>query len=210
WNLPAVSESTKAKRMLELIEEAEADGRKTIVFSFFRETLQNVAMLVGERCAGVIDGSVPMQRREEILQKFREEESKTVLVCQVVAGGVGLNVQAASVIIFCEPQLKPSMEEQAVGRAYRMGQSRKVLVHRLLISDSVDERILSILADKREAFLAFADESVIGKMDVEQGITTAAMQQIIEEEKKRYQVTEQKDETDDAKEDRELRDMAEK
>lgn len=203
WNLPAVSESTKAKRMLELIEEAEADGRKTIVFSFFRETLQNVAMLVGERCAGVIDGSVPMQRREEILQKFREEESKTVLVCQVVAGGVGLNVQAASVIIFCEPQLKPSMEEQAVGRAYRMGQSRKVLVHRLLISDSVDERILSILADKREAFLAFADESVIGKMDVEQEITTAAMQQIIEEEKKRYQVTEQKDETDDAKEDRE-------
>lgn len=203
WNLPAVSESTKAKRMLELIEEAEADGRKTIVFSFFRETLQNVAMLVGERCAGVIDGSVPMQRREEILQKFREEESKTVLVCQVVAGGVGLNVQAASVIIFCEPQLKPSMEEQAVGRAYRMGQSRKVLVHRLLISDSVDERILSILADKREAFLAFADESVIGKMDVEQEITTAAMQQIIEEEKKRYQVTEQKDETDDVKEDRE-------
>ena len=203
WNLPAVSESTKAKRMLELIEEAEADGRKTIVFSFFRETLQNVAMLVGERCAGVIDGSVPMQRREEILQKFREDESKTVLVCQVVAGGVGLNVQAASVIIFCEPQLKPSMEEQAVGRAYRMGQSRKVLVHRLLISDSVDERILSILADKREAFLAFADESVIGKMDVEQEITTAAMQQIIEEEKKRYQVTEQKDETDDAKEDRE-------
>ena len=188
WNLPAVSESTKARRMLELIEEAEADGRKTIVFSFFRETLQNVAMLVGERCAGVIDGSVPMTRREEILQAFREEESKTVLVCQVIAGGVGLNVQAASVIIFCEPQLKPSMEEQAIGRAYRMGQSRKVLVHRLLIADSVDERILSILSEKREAFLAFADESVIGRMDAEQEVSTAAMQQIIEEERKRYQV----------------------
>ena len=99
-----------------------------------------------------------------------------------------MNVQAASVIIFCEPQLKPSMEEQAIGRAYRMGQSRKVLVHRLLIADSVDERILSILSEKREAFLAFADESVIGRMDAEQEVSTAAMQQIIEEERKRYQV----------------------
>lgn len=197
WNLPAISESTKARRMLELIEEAEADGRKTIVFSFFRETLQNVAMLVGEKSAGVIDGSVPMPRREEILKAFREEESKTVLICQVIAGGVGLNVQAASVIIFCEPQLKPSMEEQAIGRAYRMGQSRKVLVHRLLIADSVDERILSILFDKREAFLAFADESVIGRMDAEQEVSTAAMQQIIEEEKKRYQV-DNADETEES------------
>ena len=138
-----------------------------------------------------------MPRREEILKAFREEESKTVLICQVIAGGVGLNVQAASVIIFCEPQLKPSMEEQAIGRAYRMGQSRKVLVHRLLIADSVDERILSILSDKREAFLAFADESVIGRMDAEQEVSTAAMQQIIEEEKKRYQV-DNADETEES------------
>lgn len=55
------------------------------------------------------------------------------------AGGVGLNIQAASLVIFCEPQLKPSTETQAISRAYRMGQTRSVLVHRLLTEDTVDE-----------------------------------------------------------------------
>ena len=188
WNVPETGASTKARRMLELVDEAEADGRKVIVFSFFKETLKTVAMILGNRCAGVIDGSLSMPKREAILKEFRERGEKTVLVCQVIAGGVGLNIQTASVIIFCEPQLKPSMEEQAIGRAYRMGQSRKVLVHRLLMADSVDERILDILAGKREEFLAFAEESVVGKMDAEQEVTAAAMQQIIEAEKKRYHV----------------------
>ena len=194
WNVPAVR-SGKALRLKEIVEEAEQDGRKILVFSYFRNTLRNVEALLGNRCAGVIDGALPMKARQEILDRFRENPDKTVLICQIVAGGVGLNVQEANVIIICEPQLKPSMEEQAIGRAYRMGQSRKVVVHRLLSAKTVDERIMDILSGKRETFLAFANESVVGNIDRERAIGEAAVEEIIAAERERYGIDKNPDET---------------
>jgi hypothetical protein len=82
-----------------------------------------------------------------------------VLLAQVQAGGVGLNLQAASVVVLCEPQIKPTMEEQAIARAHRMGQIRRVQVHRLLAADSVDQRLLEILAGKSRSFDAYARRS---------------------------------------------------
>jgi SNF2 family DNA or RNA helicase len=82
-----------------------------------------------------------------------------VLICQVQAGGTGLNIQAASIVIFTEPQIKPSLTSQAISRAYRMGQTRNVLVYRLLCENSVDERIMSLLENKQAVFDAFADQS---------------------------------------------------
>ena len=75
-----------------------------------------------------------------------------VLVSQIQAGGVGLNMQAASVVILTEPQWKPSAEDQAVARCHRMGQVRPVNVHRLLAENSVDQRTLDILATKSVLF----------------------------------------------------------
>ena len=83
-----------------------------------------------------------------------------VLPAQIQSGGTGLNIQAASVVILCEPQLKPSIENQAISRAYRMGQARNVLVYRLLCEKSIDERVMELLEEKQKVFDAFADESV--------------------------------------------------
>ena len=71
-----------------------------------------------------------------------------------------MNIQAASVVIICEPQFKPSIENQAISRAYRMGQARNVLVYRLLCENTIDEKIMSLLESKQELFDAFADKSV--------------------------------------------------
>jgi hypothetical protein len=68
-------------------------------------------------------------------------------------------MQAASVVILCEPQVKPTLETQAIARAHRMGQIRRVQVHRLLAADSVDQRMLEILETKKELFDAFARRS---------------------------------------------------
>ena len=86
-----------------------------------------------------------------------------MLVCQIEAGGVGLNIQAASVVILCEPQVKPSIEAQAVARAHRMGQVRSVQVHRLLIADSVDQRMLELLDSKAQLFDAYVRHSAIAE-----------------------------------------------
>ena len=79
------------------------------------------------------------------------------------AGGTGLNIQAASIAVFCEPQIKPSLTLQAIGRIYRMGQVRKVLVFHLLCEDTVDEALMKLLERKQYEFDTFADESVLAE-----------------------------------------------
>jgi len=84
-----------------------------------------------------------------------------VLVSQIEAGGVGLNIQAASVVILAEPQWKPSSEEQAIARCHRMGQARPVDVHRLLSQDGVDQHMLQILATKAALFDEYVRRSAL-------------------------------------------------
>lgn len=162
WDIADISKSSKAKRLVQLCEMAEEEGRKVIVFSYFLDTINAVRDLLGDKTIGPITGSVSPQKRQEMVDKFTAAENGKVLLCQVQAGGTGLNIQAASVIIFCEPQIKPSIENQAISRAYRMGQLRTVIVHRLLCDNTVDERILEILREKQDIFDSFADESATG------------------------------------------------
>lgn len=72
-----------------------------------------------------------------------------------------MNIQAASVVIFCEPQLKPALEAQAIARAHRMGQVNKVVVYRLLTENSVDERLMKLLNSKQRIFDLYARDSVV-------------------------------------------------
>lgn len=166
WNAPDLEQSSKARRMRELIDAAEDDGRKVLIFTFFLETAQRVRELLGDRCLEPINGSVPPQRRQEIVDEFEAAPAGSVLLAQIQAGGTGLNIQSASVVILCEPQFKPSTENQAISRAYRMGQARSVLVHRLLCEDSVDERIVERLERKQDIFDAFADTSAAAEEDL--------------------------------------------
>lgn len=168
WNTTDdLRSSCKAKRMLEIIEEAEAEGRKVLVFSFFLNTIEMIRNFLGDRCLPPINGSVPPQRRQEIIEMFDQSPAGSVLPAQIQSGGTGLNIQSASVVIICEPQLKPSIENQAISRAYRMGQARNVLVYRLLCSNTVDERIMDLLTEKQAVFDAFADKSVAGAESLE-------------------------------------------
>ena len=189
WDVPDLAKSSKAKRLLELCDEAAEDGRKVIVFSYFRETIRKVQELLGRRALEPITGSVSPARRQEIVDAFGAADDGTALICQVQAGGTGLNIQAASVIIFCEPQIKPSIENQAISRAYRMGQVRSVMVHRLLCDNTVDERIMELLREKQDVFDFFAEESAAGSeyMKTEKSFTAA----IIEMEKERLAAAEE-------------------
>ncbi len=160
WNVGSLERSCKAHRMMEIISEAESEGRKVLVFSFFLDTIHKIHAYLGNRCCNPINGSISPQRRQEIIDQFNADPKKTVLCAQIQSGGTGLNIQTASVVIICEPQFKPSIENQAISRAYRMGQSRNVLVYRLLCENTIDERIADLLEEKQAIFDAFADKSV--------------------------------------------------
>jgi SNF2 family DNA or RNA helicase len=156
-------DSAKLTRLLEIAHEAMANGRKVVVFSYFREVLAVVVQALGPRACGPITGSTSTAERQRIVDDFTGTESPAVLVCQIEAGGVGLNIQAASVVVLCEPQVKPSIEAQAVARAHRMGQVRSVQVHRLLVADSVDQRMLELLDSKAQLFDAYVRRSAIAE-----------------------------------------------
>ncbi|MDL9978603.1 DEAD/DEAH box helicase [Microbacterium sp. ASV49] len=149
-------ESEKLQRLVEVVEEAEDNGRKVIVFSNYLNVLDEVAAALPGAVFGPLTGAVPAAKRQTIVDEFSAAGAGAVLVSQIVAGGVGLNIQSASVIVICEPQLKPTTEWQAIARARRMGQLHTVQVHRLLSEEGVDTRIMQILAKKRELFSDFA------------------------------------------------------
>ncbi len=185
WQVSDLRESSKAMRLVEICETAKEQGRKVIVFSFFRNTLDKVHSLFGDRCSETISGDISPAERQEIVDRFNAAEPGAILVSQVQAGGTGLNIQAASVVVFCEPQLTPAIENQAVARAYRMGQTRDVLVHRLLADETVDERMLEILSNKQKEFDSFADESVVGDIQMTAEESRSWLTKMVEEEQKR-------------------------
>ena len=186
WNVDDLQYSTKAQRLKEIVEDAREDDRKVIVFSFFLDTLDKVCKLFSENSTRPINGSVPPAIRQEIIDEFDAAPAGTVLPAQIMSGGTGLNIQSASVVVICEPQYKPSTENQAISRAYRMGQARNVLVYRLMSDDTVDERILEILTRKQAEFDAFADRSVAGEESI--GLDESAMGDIIKAEIERIRV----------------------
>ena len=160
WNVENLKDSCKAERLLEILKNAEAEGRKVLVFSFYLDTIQKIARLLGDKCMEPINGSMSPAKRQEIIDAFQKASAGQVLPAQMIAGGTGLNIQSASVVVLCEPQLKPSIERQAISRAYRMGQARNVLVYRLLAAGTVDEKVMDLLTEKQAIFDAFADKSI--------------------------------------------------
>lgn len=156
-----VSGAAKLARLADLVQEATANDRKIVIFSFFRRVLDCVAALLDDVAMGPLTGSVPPAKRQKLVDDFTSARRACALVSQIEAGGVGLNIQAASVVILTEPQWKPSVEDQAIARAHRMGQPRRVDVHRLLAEESVDQRMLEILATKAALFDEYVRKSAL-------------------------------------------------
>ncbi|QAY72583.1 DEAD/DEAH box helicase [Agromyces protaetiae] len=149
-------DSEKIARLTEIVREAEDNDRKVIVFSNFLNVLDAVTAALPGRVFGPLTGGVPAAKRQNLVDEFSAAQGGAVLVAQILAGGVGLNIQAASVVVICEPQLKPTTEWQAIARAHRMGQLQSVQVHRLLSEEGVDARVTQILARKKALFADFA------------------------------------------------------
>lgn len=211
-----MSSSTKMNRLLELCSEAADEGRRVVVYSYFRETVEKVKSTLGSMCAGVITGDTKVELRQGIIDSFStgvvlqagesmqyneapklneakkscetmksEDRNGKVLVCQIQAGGVGLNIQAASIVIFCEPQIKPSLTWQALSRVYRMGQVRNVLVYHLLCPGTVDEKMNHLFKEKKLEFDSFASESAVADA-YDNMVGREWIQDFLREEKEKY------------------------
>ncbi|MBM7824758.1 ERCC4-related helicase [Arcanobacterium pluranimalium] len=160
------SDSTKIERLRQIVDEAKENGHRVIIYSYFL-TAMNRLREEFPQAFGPLTGSVSSVKRQEIVDDFSNADAGAVLLAQIVAGGVGLNIQSASVVIICEPQLKPTTEWQAIARAHRMGQLESVQVHRLITEEGVDERLFAVLHRKSELFESFAKVSLLAQTSSE-------------------------------------------
>ena len=186
--MEAGARSNKVERLQEIVEDAEANGRKVIVFSFFRTVIDSLRELLPGIVHGPISGAVSAGRRQEIIDEFSSAAGGGVLPSpRSRPAARGLNIQAASVVVICEPQLKPSLEVQAIARAYRMGQQRSVQVHRLLSDEGVDPRVVELLSEKTKVFDEYALESATKDSDLDAVETgdVAIAKRLVAEEKAR-------------------------
>ena len=150
--------SAKVDLLLEVLAEVVADDHKALVFSQWTALLDRVEPHL--RAAAIdyvrLDGRT--RRRDEVVRRFQDDAGPPVMLISLRAGGTGLNLTAADHIFLLDPWWNPAVEDQAADRAHRIGQTRPVLVHRLVARDTVEERILALQQHKRSlADVALAD-----------------------------------------------------
>lgn len=145
--------SGKLELLMDLLPGALAAGRRALIFSQFTSMLH----LIEKRLAlsGIpylyLDGETPAPQRLELTRRFNEGEADVFLV-SLKAGGTGLNLTGADLVIHYDPWWNPTAEEQATGRAHRIGQTKKVEVLRLVVHNSIEEQVLRMSARKRRLF----------------------------------------------------------
>jgi SNF2 family DNA or RNA helicase len=151
---PATGASGKLERLEADLEEVAASGQKAIVFSQWVETLCVLKRRLARFGPLEYHGKIPPRRRDEVIERFRGERHKRVLLMSYGAGSVGLNLQFCGYVFLFDRWWNPAVEDQAINRAHRIGAARPVVVTRMLTLDTIEERINQILEDKRELFAA--------------------------------------------------------
>nr|XP_016462752.1 PREDICTED: putative SWI/SNF-related matrix-associated actin-dependent regulator of chromatin subfamily A member 3-like 3 [Nicotiana tabacum] len=158
-------ESSKVSKLLECLESIRKTGcgEKSIVFSQWTSFLDLLEIPLKRKKIGYLrfDGKLVQKQRERVLKEFSETNEKTILLMSLKAGGVGLNLTAASNVFLMDPWWNPAVEEQAIMRIHRIGQKNTVRVRRFIVKDTVEERMQQVQARKQRMIAgALTDEEV--------------------------------------------------
>lgn len=139
----------KTEALLEQLEPLMDEGHKVLVFSQFVEMLQLLKPLLQERQWPVFYLAGNTENRGDLVKDFQASEGAAVFLISLKAGGFGLNLTAASYVVLFDPWWNPAVENQAIDRTHRIGQENKVIAYRLLIKDSIEEKIRALQRQKK-------------------------------------------------------------
>jgi len=160
--------STKLDALMDILEDIVADGHRVLVFSQFTRFLTLARQRI--RREGIdhcyLDGRT--RKRDDVISDFRTGTAPVFLI-SLKAGGFGLNLTEADYCIILDPWWNPAVEAQAVDRTHRIGQTKKVMVYRLVAKDTLEEKVMALKARKAALFTNVMDSG-----DFETGAMTAA------------------------------------
>jgi non-specific serine/threonine protein kinase len=174
-------DSGKFSRLRELGESIASRQDKALVFTQFREMTEPLAgFLAGVfgRTGLVLHGGTPVKRRQVLVESFQEDDRVPFLVLSLKAGGIGLNLTAASHVIHFDRWWNPAVENQATDRAFRIGQKKSVLVHKFICRGTVEERIDELIAGKQslsDEILSGGAEAALTEMSNEELISMVSL-----------------------------------
>jgi len=159
-NLP-VELSGKISVLLDRLEEIIDSGGKVVVFSQFVSLLERVRGVLEKRFAGtpIFSLTGKTRDRETPVEKFQTSNGAAVFLVSLRAGGTGLTLHSAEYVFLLDPWWNPAVEEQAIDRVHRIGQTRRVFVYRMVAAGTVEERIEKLKQTKREMF-----DSIVGAL----------------------------------------------
>jgi SNF2 family DNA or RNA helicase len=145
--------SGKTLLLLDLIRQILENGEKTLLFTQYEEMgtlLQTMFQEQMQLEVPFLHGGVSRKNRDEMVEDFQNNRSTRILILSLKAGGTGLNLTAANNVIHYDLWWNPAVEAQATDRAFRIGQTKNVLVHRFITQNSFEEKINKLIQNKRE------------------------------------------------------------
>jgi len=160
---PMTGSSSKLDRLQADLEEVAASGKKAIVFSQWVKTIEQMDGALAAYNPLQYHGKIPSKKRDPILQEFKENPDRHVLLMSYGAGSVGLNLQFCRYVFLFDRWWNPAIEDQAINRAHRIGAAGSVTVTRMLTVDTIEERINQVLEEKRQLFDAIFSEAGVPK-----------------------------------------------
>ncbi|HUG84762.1 MAG TPA: DEAD/DEAH box helicase [Euzebya sp.] len=169
---PLDGRSGKLSRLNEIVENVFESDERVLIFTHFATWGEKLAVYLTERTGEQIDcyhGGLARGARDAMIERFQKGKGKGALVLSLKAGGTGLNLTAASHVVLYDRWWNPAVEDQARDRAWRIGQTRTVVAHRLVCPGTVDERVEEVVEGKRQiADLALPKASSVGDLDTAQ------------------------------------------
>ncbi|MFA5536283.1 MAG: DEAD/DEAH box helicase [Bacillota bacterium] len=169
--------SGKFQQLKEICETIREKRERVLVFTQFREMAEPISdYLTGvfEKQGLVLHGGTPVKKRGEMVDQFNGEQYVPYMVLSLRAGGVGLNLTAANHVIHFDRWWNPAVENQATDRAFRIGQTKNVMVHKFVTKGTIEEKIAAILEEKQKL-----SEDILGE-DGEQWITEYSNEELME------------------------------
>jgi len=169
---PLAGRSGKLARLEEIVESVYASGEKLLIFTHFATWGVKLAHHLTEVTGAAVScyhGGLARGARDRMIEEFQASDGAGALVLSLKAGGTGLNLTAASHVVLYDRWWNPAVEDQARDRAWRIGQTRTVVSHRLVCPGTVDERVEEVVAGKRHiADLVLPKSSSLGDLDAAQ------------------------------------------
>jgi len=146
-------DSGKFARLRDIAEVVAARQEKALIFTQFKETTAPLAAFLGSvfgRAGLVLHGETQVKKRKELVRQFQEDEDIPFFVLSLKAGGAGLNLTAASHVIHFDRWWNSAVENQATDRAFRIGQTKNVLVHKFICRGTVEDKIDQLIESKKQ------------------------------------------------------------